>query len=75
MSEALQRFIGKECIISTTDAFSAPEGIVKAVDGNWLTLQRKQGQGEIMLINTDFIIRIREYPKSKSGKRKKVAFG
>ncbi len=69
MIELAKRFIGKECLIYAFDGNHQFEGIIKEViDG--AALIEKDGQMEA--INLDFVIRIREYPKNKKGKKKSV---
>ena len=63
MNESLQRFIGKDCII-TLMSNSNVTGEVEAVDGNWLSLRSKKS-AEPEMINVEFVSRIREKPRSK----------
>ena len=73
MGEALQRFVGKECLI-TVAAVSGTNivGVVKAVEGNWLTIRTKNKTMD--QINIDYVLRIREHPKNKKGKNKAVVY-
>ncbi|MBQ3497726.1 MAG: hypothetical protein IJA87_01220 [Clostridia bacterium] len=69
MKELAKRFIGKECLISTLDNNHQYEGVIKEIaDG--AILVEKAGMSEV--INLDFVIRIREFPKNKKGKKKSV---
>lgn len=64
MSEALQRFVGKECAISTaTISGSVYTGVVKSVEGGWLTLEASK-TGKTQVINTDYISMIGEKKKA-----------
>ena len=68
MIELAKRFLEKECIIYSFDGHQL-EGIIKeATDGAILI----EHNGNLEAINLDFIIRIREYPKKKNGKKKSV---
>ncbi len=67
MYELAQNFIGKECIICTFN--SQFTGIIKQVNEGGILLE-KSGTQEA--VNFDFIVRIREYPTNKNGKKKSV---
>ena len=69
MYELAQKFLGKECIIYTFN--SQLTGIIKEVNEGGILVE-KAGADE--LINFDFIVRIREYPRNKNGKKKSVIF-
>ena len=69
MKELAKRFIGKECLISSFDNNHQFEGVIMEVSDNAILVE-KNGSAEA--INLDFIIRIREYPKNKNGKKKSV---
>ena len=69
MSEQMQQFIGKECLIYTLNA--QVTGTVEAVEGNWLAV-RTADSAQADLINLDYISRIREYPRNKAGKKKSL---
>ncbi len=68
MQELATRFVGKECLIYT---FSGNQivGMVKEVSSGALLLENK---GTVEAVNLDFIVRIREYPRNKNGKKKAV---
>ena len=68
MVELAKRFIEKECLIYTFNG-NQLEGIVKEVSGGALLLEKN---GVTEAVNLDFIVRIREYPKNKNGKKKSV---
>ena len=65
--ELTKRFLGKECIITTLTT-QLTGTVTEVVDGA-LLLQGAQGPE---VINLDFIIRIREFPRKKNGKKKSV---
>lgn len=69
MFELAQKFLGKECIIYTFN--SQLTGIIKEVNEGGILLE-KSGADEA--VNFDFIVRIREYPRGKNGKKKSVIF-
>ncbi len=67
MYELAQNFIGKECIIYTFN--SQFTGIIKQVNEGGILLEKSETQEAV---NFDFIVRIREYPTNKNGKKKSV---
>ena len=69
MEELAKRFINKECLLS---AFNSQQytGIIKEVADGAVLLESNDGKSEV--INLEFIVRIREYPKTKNGKKKSV---
>jgi len=67
MVELAKRFVGKECIIYTFN--SQINGTIKEVSDGAILLDNK---GTEEAVNVDFIIRIREYPTKKNGKKKSV---
>lgn len=69
MIELAKRFIGKECLIYAFDSNHQFDGVIKEVS-NGAVLLEKDGKQEA--INLDFVIRIREYPRNKKGKKKAV---
>lgn len=69
MIELAKRFIGKECIIYAFDSNHQFAGVIKEVSDGALLLERN---GELEAINLDFVIRIREYPRNKKGKKKSI---
>ena len=67
MVELCKRFIGKECIIYTYN--SQLEATVKDVSDGAILIERN---GEEEAVNLDFVMRVREYPKNKKGKKKSI---
>ena len=67
MLELAKRFLEKECIIYTFN--NQLEGIIKEVNGNALLIEKN---GTLEAVNLDFVVRIREYPRKKDGKKKSV---
>ena len=69
MKELAKKFIDKECIISSFDGNHQYDGVIREVtDGAVLN----EKGGNLEAINLDFIMRIREYPRKKNGKKKSV---
>ncbi len=69
MNELLQKYIGKECLVYTINTQLA--GVVASVENGWLRLEDPKA-GDEELVNLDYIIRIREYPRKKNGNKKSV---
>lgn len=62
-----EKFIGKRCLFYTFN--NQISGTVKQIGQNGILIEEK---GEEQIINPDYIVRIREYPKNKKGKDKSV---
>ena len=69
MKELAKRFIDKECLITAFDSNHQFEGVIKEVSDSAILVEKKEA---VEAINLDFVIRIREYPKNKKGKKKSV---
>ena len=69
MKELAKRFMDKECLISSFDSNHQFEGVIKEVSDSAILVEKN---GAVEAINLDFVIRIREYPKNKKGKKKSV---
>jgi hypothetical protein len=69
MKELAKRFIDKECLITAFDSNHQFEGVIKEVNDNAILVEKKES---VEAINLDFVIRIREYPRNKKGKKKSV---
>lgn len=67
MFELAQKFINKECIIYTFN--SQITGTINEVNEGGILIEKS---GALEAVNFDFIVRIREYPKNKNGKKKSV---
>ena len=65
MSAMVEAYIGKDCIVYTLNNAQI-SGYVREVRDGWLRVDTAKGSD---VINLDYIIRIREYPKNKKGKR------
>lgn len=68
MQELAKRFIGKDVLINTVSSGTV-DGILKEVVDNAVVIDRN---GAESVVNLDYVIRLREYPTNKNGKRKTV---
>ena len=68
MYELAQKFIGKECLIYTFNS-SQLTGVIKEVNEGGILIENGDN---LEAVNFDFIVRIREYPRKKNGKKKSV---
>ena len=67
MVELCKKFIDKECIIYTCNS-QIIATLKEVTEGALL----REENGEVQAVNVDFVVRIREYPKKKNGKKKSV---
>lgn len=67
MVELAKKFIGKECLVYAFDSSHQFQGIIKEVSNGAILIEKG---GAVEAINLDFVIRIKEYPKNKKGKKK-----
>lgn len=67
MKDMANKFIGKECIVYTLN--SQLTGTVKEVGEGALLLETKDSTEAV---NFDYILRLREYPRNKNGKKKSL---
>ena len=68
MKALATKFTDQECLIYTFGG-SQYEGVIKEVSDGAILLEKG---GKLEAINLDFVVRIREYPKNKNGKKKSV---
>ena len=68
MKELAEKFIDKECVVYSFDGHQYT-GVIKEVTDGAILVEK---DGKLEALNLDFIIRIREYPRGKNGKRKSV---
>lgn len=68
MLELAKKFIDKDCILYSFDGRHF-DGVIKDVADGAVLIEKN---GSLEAINLDFVIRIREYPKNKNGKKKSV---
>ncbi len=72
MSDIFNKYIGKDCIVYTSNSnLSAIECNIISVEDNWLSIRTKDGEE---VINFDYVVRIKEHPVNKNGKKKSVIF-
>ena len=69
MKELAEKFIGKECVIYSFNDNHQFTGIIKEVTDGAILVEK---DGKLEAINLDFVIRIREYPINKKGKKVSV---
>ena len=69
MIELAKKFIEKECLLYRFDGDRQYQGTIKEVSSNAVLIE---ANGQLEAINLDFIVRIREYPTNKKGKKKSV---
>lgn len=69
MIELAKRFIGKECLIYAFDSSHQFTGTIREVTDSAILIENN---GTLEAINLDFVIRIREFPRNKNGKKKSV---
>ncbi|MBE6634743.1 MAG: hypothetical protein E7617_00895 [Ruminococcaceae bacterium] len=68
MTELAKRFIDKDCILYTFNGTQIV-GIIKEVTDSAILIENKES---MEAINAEFVVRIREYPRDKKGKKKSV---
>ena len=69
MQELAKRFIGKECIITSFDGNHNFDGVIKEVSNGAVLIEKDE---KLEAISLDYIIRIREYPLNKKGKKRAI---
>ena len=69
MKELAKRFIDKECVISSFDGNHQYEGVIREVTDGAILVEK---DCKLEALNLDFVIRIREYPRKKNGKKKSI---
>mgnify|MGYP003302921066 CR=1 FL=1 len=69
MIELAKKFIEKECLIYSFDGNHQYQGVIKEISNRAVLIENG---GTVEAINLDYVIRIREFPKNKKGKKKSV---
>lgn len=69
MKALAERFIGKDCVIYSFDSSRQFSGVIKEVTDGAILVEK---DGKLEAINLDFVIRIREYPLNKKGKKASI---
>ena len=71
MEALAKQFTGKECIIYTiTSNDGSVQGTIREVSAGGMLVEDAQGQ--LQVVNLEYVTRIREYPRTKKGKKKSV---
>ena len=71
METLAKQFTGKECIIYTiTSNDGSVQGTIREVSAGGMLIEDAQGQMQV--VNLEYVTRIREYPRNKKGKKKSV---
>ncbi len=70
MNELINSYLGKDCIVYISGG-SSVTGIISELNSNWITIKTKDGNETV---NLDYIVRIKEYPLNKNGKKKSIVF-
>lgn len=68
MLELAKKFIGKDCLIYTYNNTQI-SGVIQEITGNALLVENG---GSLEAVNLDYVLRIREYPRGKNGKKKSL---
>lgn len=70
MKELAKNFMGKDCIIySVTSGSSAVKGKITEVTDEGILVDC---DGNLQALNLEYVVRIREWPKDKNGKKKTI---
>ncbi len=73
IEEAFRRFLNQECIVYTVSQggslSAAIECTLEEIGDGWIRISQGVEENE-SIVNTANIIRIREYPRNKNGKKK-----
>ena len=70
MVELSKRFLDKECIVRTFNG-GYFTGFIKEVSENAVLIENN---GDAEIVNLEYVISIKEYPKNKKGKKKALVF-
>lgn len=71
MEEMIRGYMGKEVIIYTLSGESHIEGVLESAMDGWATVKSFDGE-ERQSVNLEYVVRVREYPHDKNGKRKLI---
>lgn len=70
MKKLAQKFIGKDCLIYTIlSNTESIKGVITEITDSGLLVEY---DGNLQAVNLEYIIRIREWPRNKKGKKKTV---
>lgn len=68
MTQLINNYIGKDCIIYTMN--SQITGTIRGINEGWISVESADGNTDI--VNSEYVMRIREYPRNKKGKKKAI---
>lgn len=68
MQKFAERYIGKYVLMDTVST-ARYDGVIKEVTDNAALLEK---DGKEIVVNLDYVVRLREYPTGKNGKRKTI---
>ena len=68
MTELAKRFIDRECLIYSFNGTQIERVIKEVTDGAILVEKKDSTEA----VNLEFVVRIREYPRNKNGKKKSI---
>lgn len=75
IEEAFARYLGQEVLVYTVSQGSSLSSVIdctlEEIGDDWVRVTQGDDRNE-SIVNTDNIIRIREYPRNKNGKKKMV---
>lgn len=75
IEQAFERFLYKDVLVYTISSGGSVQAVIDCVleeiGEGWVKISQDDGSNE-SIVNIDNIIRIREYPKNKNGKKKLV---
>lgn len=72
MNELISCFVGKDCIVYISASSGANvNGVITSLNENWITVKTAGGEE---VINLDYVIRVKEHPVGKNGKKKMIVF-
>lgn len=70
MCDIFNKYVGKDCVVYTSNSNTAAiECSVIGVSDNWLSVRTRDGEE---MLNVDYIVRIKEHPLNKKGKKKSI---
>ncbi len=65
--ETIKSFLGKECLIYMLN--NQMTGTIESLSDNWLSVRVGDA---VDIVNVEYISRIREYPRTRSGKKRSI---
>ena len=71
MEDMIREYLGKDVVIYTLGSSSMVSGVLDLVKDGWCVIKDFES-GEAQTVNLEYVVRVREYPKDKNGKRKLI---